>query len=251
MITGRVASLFGCVFLFSSAVFAEGHLQLTLMPSDSNNPTKMTLTLTNDGDAPISFDKYSTPLALLGEISTSFNQFTVTDVNSPDNEEAAYMGMVAHTPSLQVSRFVTLDAGQSLVAQYDLWPNYLLMPGKTYAVTFNMVLGYGPRNKEGNAIPSDLHIPSSHEIKSNEIHITIPITHPDRLKDASKSAKSSLVIQALDDDKMKILDDAVFYAWSYMTSSAYVNYRDGLPPFNESNGKSIDSPPIHAMVWNV
>ena len=186
MAVKRFAPLLVSILFFSFRASAEGHLRITLIPSDSSDPTKVTLTFVNDGDAPISFDKYSTPLALLGGTSTAFDQFDVIDVNSPKREKANYLGYFAHPSAPKASNFLTLDAGQSLVARYDLWPNYLMTPGKTYAITFNMIVGYGPQDESGNSLPTNLHIMSTQEVHSNPIDITVPDSYHDRMKAATK-----------------------------------------------------------------
>jgi len=72
---------------------------------------------------------------------------------------------------------MTLSPGQSESATYDLAPDFDLVPGKTYAVTFRMMVGLGPVDGRGIALPSNLRVPLQQEIRSNTVMVSFTKTH--------------------------------------------------------------------------
>jgi hypothetical protein len=163
-------------FLFGTMTnaHADGRLKATLLQADSGHPTKLVLTLLNEGDKPLSFERYATPLQLLDDAHTSFRQFDVVETGAAGHAQAEYRGYVVHTVGHPTGNYITLYPGQSQVAAYDLDADFVLVPGKTYEVSFHLMLGQEPVDANGIAIPSNLHIPSRREIRSNIVVVTLP-----------------------------------------------------------------------------
>jgi hypothetical protein len=157
-----------------TSVHAEGRLQATLVLSDSGNPTRLVFTLANTGDRPVAFERFITPLQLLDDVHTSVMQFDIEDISTPDHVHAEYRGYSVHLIGHPVENFMTLDPGRSESATYDIEPDYVLVPGKTYAVTFRMSVGLGPVDGRGLDLPSNLRVPRRQEIRSNTVTVSIP-----------------------------------------------------------------------------
>jgi hypothetical protein len=153
----------------TSSAHADGRLKATLAQDDSGHPTKLVLTLTNEGDKPLSFERYTTPLQLLDDVHTSFRQFDVVDITGASQKQAEYRGYFVYTVGHPVVNYMTLNPGQSEVAKYDLEPDFVLVPGKTYQVSFRMTLGQVPVDENDLALPTDLRIPARQEIRSNVV----------------------------------------------------------------------------------
>jgi hypothetical protein len=194
---------------------AEGHLKATLMQADSGQPTKVVLTLTNNGDRPLAFEEYTTPLVLLDDVHTSFMQFDVEEVDSP-HEQAPYRGYFVHTLGHPEENYVTFKPGESRVATYDFAPDYKLVPGKLYKVTFHMVLGQVPEDRQGLALPTKLRIPPRQTVLSNTIIVAAG-------PDADKPMKRATETRAITDpEKLDKLETAVYYGHDYMANIAWV-----------------------------
>lgn len=220
---------------------AEGRLKATLMQADSGRPTKVVLTLTNEGDKPLAFEEYTTPLVLLDDVHTSYSQFAVEEVDPP-HKQPPYRGYFVHTLSHPEENYVTFQPGESRVATYDLAPDYELVPGQTYRVTFHMFLGQAPEDRQGLAIPTDLRIPPRQEVLSNTIILTtgLDIQQPPRRVTNARTIT--------DPAKLDKLETAVYYGHMYMANNAWVGYLDGLPPFGKPDAPgSIHSPQY--MMW--
>jgi hypothetical protein len=164
----------GLVLATMTSAHAEGRLQATLVPSDSEHPTKLVFTLANTGDKPVAFERFATPLQLLDGVHTSLVQFDVEDDSTPDHVQAEYRGYFVHLIGHPVENFMTLGPGQSESATYDLEPDFELVPGKNYAVTFRMTVGLGPVDGRGLDLPSNLRVPRRQEIRSNTVMVSIP-----------------------------------------------------------------------------
>jgi hypothetical protein len=163
----------GLVLGAMTSAHAEGRLQATLVPSDSENPTKLVFTLANTGDKPVAFERFTTPLQLLDGVHTSLVQFDVEDDSTPDHVQADYRGYSVHLIGHPVENFMTLDPGQSESATYDLDPDFVLVPGNIYAVTFRMMVGLGPADGRGLDLPSNLRLPRRQEVRSNTVMVSI------------------------------------------------------------------------------
>ena len=172
----KFAAWTGLVLSLLPVAHAEDRLQATILQSDSGNPTKLVFTIANTGDKPASFERYLTPLQLLDGVHTSLVQFDVEDQSSLDHVKADYRGYSVHLIGHPVENFMTLGPGQSEVATYDLDPDFELEPGKTYAVTFRMMIGLWPVDGRGVDIPSDLRVPRRQEIRSNTVMVSVPET---------------------------------------------------------------------------
>ncbi|MDQ8048089.1 M35 family metallo-endopeptidase [Luteibacter sp.] len=216
---------------------AEGHLKAVLQQADSGHPTKLTLTLTNDGDRPVAFERFTTPLQLLDGVHTSYRQFEVVEAGNEDIE-AQYRGYFVHNVGHPVESFITLQPGEAKVATYDLAVDYKLKAGVTYKVSFSMALGQGPEDDLGQALPSVLRVAAPQEVISNVLVIGIPVG-----TDVSGGVREARVgpQPAISDPHQSQLDDAVLYGYNYMANPAWVNYAEGLPPL-DSPGTSIHSP---------
>jgi len=164
----------GLVLGAMTSAHAEGRLQATLVPSDSDTPTKLVFTLANTGDKPVAFERFNTPLQLLDDVHTSLMLFDVEDLSTPKHVHAEYRGYSVHLIGHPVENFMTLNPGQSESATYDIDPDYALVPGKTYSVTFRMVVGLGPVDGRGIALPSNLRVPLRQEIRSNTVIVSVP-----------------------------------------------------------------------------
>lgn len=213
---------------------AQGHLTASLIQADTGKPTKLTLILTNEGDSPMAFEEYTTPLVLLDDIHTSYKQFDVEAVDAP-HEQAAYRGYFVHTLGHPEDKYVTFQPGESRVATYDLRPDYELEPGKSYKVTFRMTVGQAPEDRQGLAIPTKLRIPPRLEVVSNTIVVTASTVEG---KAEGKASTKAIT----DPAKLDKLDYATYYGYSWMANSAWVEYSHGLPPFPDPDAVSIHSP---------
>jgi hypothetical protein len=156
------------------SVQAEGHLKAILQQADSGHPSKLILTLTNDGDGPVSFEKQYTPIDLLDGVHTANDQFDVEVSGTSRPSPARFQGYFVHYSGHPLSNFITLQPGQSKVATYDLLPDYDLAPKTTYKVTFRMRVGQMPVDDQDNIIPNDLHVPAEQDIVSNTVLVTTP-----------------------------------------------------------------------------
>lgn len=227
----KVLAWTGLVLGGTTAAHAAGKLQATLLQADAGHPTKLVLTLTNTGDKPLSFERYTTPLVLLDGEHTSFPQFDVNDVAT--SERARYKGYFVNIIGHPEENYMTMAPGQSEVANYDLAPDFEMLPGKTYRVTFHMSLGKAPEDGNGIAVPNSLHIAPEQKILSNTVLVSVPLSA--RTDGALAPAATNPPIT--DAKKLKELDDAVYYGYYYMANPAWVHYSDGLPSFGDANAK--------------
>lgn len=227
----------GLVFGTISATHAEGRLQATLVQSDSAHPTRLVFTLANIGDKPVAFERFNTPLQLLNGVHTSLVQFDVQDDSTPDHVQADYRGYSVHTIGHPVENFMTLNPGQTESATYDLDPDFELVPGKTYAVTFRMMVGLGPVDGRGVELPSNLRIPRRQEIRSNTVMVSVPKTPSAAVMQGRPAVAAVTNPVVSDPKKLDALDKAVRYGYLYMANPAWVHYDNGRPPFGDANAK--------------
>ncbi|MDQ7994599.1 MAG: M35 family metallo-endopeptidase [Luteibacter sp.] len=220
---------------------AEGHLKAVLQQADSGHPTKLTLTLTNDGDGPVSFEKQNTPIDLLDGVHTANDQFDVEAMGTAEPAPARFQGYFVHYSGHPVENFITLQPGQMKVATYDLVPDYDLSPKTTYQVTFRMRVGQGPVDDQDNVIPNDLHLPVEQAVVSNTLLVTTPDEKAMHTAMARIQASPADFPPVTDPKRLGQLSDAVSYGRSWMANPAWVNYEEGLPPHGKDTAVSIHS----------
>jgi len=190
---------------------ADGRLKATLLQADSGQPTKLVLTLTNEGTKPLSFERYATPLQLLDGAHTSFRQFDVIETGAAEHPQAEYRGYFVHTVGHPVGNYMTLEPGQSQIAAYDLEADFVLVPGKTYQVSFHLMLGQEPVDASGIPIPANLHIPPRHEIRSNTVILSLPKLSSADAQRTARAFPAAANPPISDPAKLGKLSDAVLY----------------------------------------
>src|ERR1700743_279792 len=159
--------------LCPTTALADGHLAATLMLADSGNPSTVSLIIANDGDKPVSFYKYTTPVQLLDGVHLPNKQFIVTEKNTSPEKEVAYSGMWMHPTHIEESEFVTIDPGKRISMTYDVTSDYRLQAGKVYKVPFHANIEGSPTDKAGNPVPNHLSLGAQKELQSNSIDIAV------------------------------------------------------------------------------
>lgn len=131
----------GCACLMPLSIRAEGHINASLKVVDPMNPgANIILTLTNTGDAPITFMEWETPFPESGgRLARSL--FKITDESG---REIAYRGTWVYIGGLTMNSFRSIAPGEVLSKQVDLAPEYRFEPNHIYTVEYELNLTHEP-----------------------------------------------------------------------------------------------------------
>jgi hypothetical protein len=118
---------------------------LSLPATQTGTRASVVLTIKNDGDVPVTLNKFFLPFDWNGPLPNS--QF---DVYSLDSQEQKYSGDWDYIVDMQPDAYITLGAHQTLSGTVDLWKSYTFdtQVDTRFTAQFHLQLGILPEGTE-------------------------------------------------------------------------------------------------------
>jgi len=171
--------------LFSTHALAGSHLVATLTHnsmSAANDQVIVTLTLTNDGDAPVHIFEPATPFIATGG-RLSRDQFHVVDAFG---HKAPYRGVWVNWGGMPPSLFRIVRPGETLEKTIDLTYEYDYGSGGPFAIRYELSMDWEPDPSQASAEEIASIVRGDQDsVLSNEITVMAP-AYRDRLANVTR-----------------------------------------------------------------